>query len=79
MTIRRFTASERAQLELLDAVERVTPGGMIRYSPDFRERALREYGAGKSPMRIFADAGFPVETLGNKRIERAFAHWRKGL
>lgn len=71
-----FTDAERLQLEALDAVERVTPSGMIRYAPAFRRLALEEYGRGKSPMRIFADAGFPVEILGNKRIERALARWR---
>ncbi|KAA8821414.1 hypothetical protein [Bifidobacterium vespertilionis] len=73
-----LTESARIQLEALDAVEEISPAGKIRYSEEFRSRAIREYETGRSPAQIFADAGFPLEIVGNKRIERALYRWRHG-
>ena len=52
-------------------------GSRIVYSEDFKIRFVNEYFAGKKPVRIFKDAGFDVNVLGNKRIERCAARWRE--
>ena len=38
---------------------------------------VKNYLAGKKPTEIFIEAGFDPSILGNKRIERASARWRK--
>lgn len=47
------------------------------YSEEFKRHFLREYAAGRKPTEIFEAAGFDKTILGNKRIERAAARWRK--
>ena len=49
----------------------------IFYTNEFKARFMEEYLKGKRPTRIFKDAGFNVEALGEKRIERAAARWRE--
>ena len=41
------------------------------------QQNLKNYLAGKKPTEIFIEAGFDPSILGNKRIERASARWRK--
>ena len=49
----------------------------IAWKDEFKEHFIREYEAGKEPMQIFAEAGFPKSLIGTKRIERAAANWRE--
>ncbi len=51
--------------------------GRIYYTEEFKELFTTQYLAGKSPVAIFREAGFDTAKLGNKRIERASANWRK--
>lgn len=74
---RAFDKATRAYLSRLPAVSRVR-GNRIFYAEEFRERALRDYMAGGSPVEIFRRAGMGPELIGYKRIERAFARWRQG-
>ena len=48
----------------------------ISYTLAFKRRFVDEYRQGKNPRQIFKDAGFDVEALGRKRIERASDRWR---
>ena len=51
--------------------------GRIYYTEEFKDWFRIQYMAGKSPVVIFREAGFDTVKLGNKRIERASANWRK--
>ncbi|NEG96399.1 hypothetical protein CS006_04990 [Bifidobacterium primatium] len=72
-----FDPSTKRVLEALDAVDYVDGHGRIHYSPMFINHAIEEYYRGKGPKRIFVEAGFPVETIGYKRVERALQRWRQ--
>ena len=48
----------------------------ITYTTDFKKKFVEEYRLGKGPREIFKEAGFDVEALGYKRIERASDRWR---
>ena len=48
----------------------------ITYTTDFKKKFIEEYRLGKGPREIFKDAGFDVDALGYKRIERASDRWR---
>ena len=49
----------------------------VSYSKDFKFLFIKEYMQGKKPTAIFRDAGFDVQALGSKRIERACARWKE--
>ena len=48
----------------------------IVYTTEFKEKFIEEYKKGMGPREIFIKAGFDVEALGYKRIERASDRWR---
>lgn len=72
----KFTAKERAYLASLPAVESVS-ASRIRYSDHFRVEAMCRYNAGESPSAIFREAGLDPKLIGDKRIERCIARWKK--
>ena len=41
----------------------------VSFTPEFKRIAYDEYYGGKPMREIFTDAGFDVETLGDKRIQ----------
>lgn len=49
----------------------------ITYTNEFKVHFIREYLSGKSPTRIFENAGFNKGMIGYKRIERAASRWKK--
>lgn len=71
-----FTAEQLAALRNNPYVESAT-SRRITYTTEFKKRFIEEYRKGKRPGRIFSEAGFDVNTLGNKRIERASDRWRR--
>ena len=48
----------------------------IVYTVEFKKKFIEEYREGKGPREIFLEAGFDVDALGYKRIERASDRWR---
>ena len=56
-------------------VETATPR-RITYTDDFKRHFVEQYRIGKRPSEIFTEAGFDVDVLGYKRIERASDRWR---
>ena len=72
-----FTEKEKATLLSNPNVKSITVNGDIRYSVEFRELFLQQYDQGLKPTAIFRKAGFDPAVLGEKRIERASARWRK--
>lgn len=77
MGARAFTDEERAYLLSLPAVTSVK-GNRITYSQAFRHQCMERYRAGESPSALFSEAGLDPDLIGHKRIERAFARWRRG-
>lgn len=51
----------------------------IIYADSFKKRFIEEYMCNKKPTQIFRDAGFDVNALGSKRIERASHRWRESF
>ena len=41
----------------------------VSFTPEFKRIAYEEYYSGKSMRKIFTDAGFDDEILGNKRLQ----------
>ncbi|NEG55241.1 HTH domain-containing protein [Bifidobacterium platyrrhinorum] len=71
-----FTKEEVAYLYSLPAVSRVIDG-RITYDKAFKRECVRQYLAGRSPSRIFREAGLDPELVGYKRIERCMARWKE--
>lgn len=76
MRKRLFTQAEMDLLRRNPNVFAVTPRE-IRYTNEFKQHFMNRYLEGTAPRTIFAEAGFPLELVGNKRIERAAYHWRQ--
>ena len=58
-------------------VKKVSEKG-ITYTDDFKALFIAKYINGKIPVKIFEDAGFDVEMIGNDRIWSASKRWRRG-
>ena len=71
-----FTDEQRELLNKNPYVESVEASRII-YTEAFKVYYVKNYLAGKRPTEIFVSAGFDPSILGNKRIERASARWRK--
>lgn len=78
MTVKYFTPE---QLEILLANPNVVTASSkaITYSVDFKMKFIEEYELGKSPSRIFEEAGFDVQVLGTERIKTATFRWKKAV
>ena len=72
-----FTAGQRAYLQSLAAVDAVDGRSRIYYADWFRVGCMRRYRAGEKPVDLFREAGLDPKLIGYKRIERAFARWRR--
>lgn len=71
-----FSDAEMALLSGLDAVAWVTRT-RITYTDSFKRDAVTRYRRGESPVRIFREAGLDPRIIGNKRIERCIARWKR--
>lgn len=71
-----FTSEQKKQLSKNPYVASVEATRII-YTDAFKSYYVRNYLSGKKPTEIFISAGFDPSILGNKRIERASARWRK--
>src|SRR6056297_2620215 len=70
----------QAELSLLEKNENVLriAGSRIRYTPEFKKKAVREYlEGGKDPRSIFADAGFPEGIVDSKLPNWLLKDWRR--
>ena len=74
---RAFTAEERSYLLSLAAVDSVDRASRVHYADRFRDECMRRYHAGEKPTVLFREAGLDPKLVGWKRIERAFANWRR--
>ena len=75
MATKDFTKEQLKKLQqnpnVLSATEK-----RIVYTTEFKKKFIEEYRNGLGPREIFIKAGFDVEALGYKRIERASDRWR---
>lgn len=76
MAAKVFSEEQRKILSKNPNVESVEKTRII-YTEAFKSYYVKNYLAGKKPTEIFIEAGFDPSILGNKRIERASARWRK--
>ena len=76
MAAKVFTEEQRKILSKNPNVESVEKTRII-YTEAFKSYYVKNYLAGKKPTEIFIEAGFDPSILGNKRVERASARWRK--
>lgn len=72
----KLTESEIEILQKNPFVKSVSENRIV-YTENFKKLFIKEYFEGHTPMEIFEDAGFEVEVIGSKRIERASARWRE--
>lgn len=76
MAGKAFTEEQKNLLSNNPNVESVEATRII-YTEAFKIYYVKNYLLGKKPTEIFIEAGFDPAILGNKRIERASARWRK--
>ena len=76
MAGKAFTEEQKNLLSKNPNVESVEATRII-YTEAFKIYYVKNYLLGKKPTEIFIEAGFDPAILGNKRIERASARWRK--
>ena len=76
MSVRTFSTEQLEALKANPYVSQAT-SRRITYTDEFKSLFVRRYKEGFTPRRIFHDAGFDVDALGYKRIERASDRWRQ--
>ena len=76
MSVKLFSPEMIEQLNKNPYVERAS-SRMIIYSEEFKDFFIDKYKEGLTPGEIFRIAGFDVDALGYKRIEKASDRWRK--
>ncbi len=76
MSVITFSSEQVAALSANPYVDKAT-NKRVEYSEEFKRLFIERYRLGIQPRDIFIDAGFDVEALGYKRIERAADRWRK--
>lgn len=62
-----FTAEQMEQLKASPHVRKVT-SKTVSYTVEFKEHFWRQYNDGVMPVKIFEDAGFDVNLIGDARI-----------
>lgn len=73
---RDFTKDEIEILSLNPNVKNVS-AKQINYTDAFKIHFLEQYQAGKMPLEIFTQAGFDQKILGQGRIDKAAARWKR--
>ena len=76
MSVITFSTEQVQELSANPYVSKVT-NKRVEYSEEFKKLFIERYRLGVQPRDIFKDAGFDVDVLGYKRIERAADRWRK--
>lgn len=75
MKRKKFTEQEKEILlknkNILDVSETT-----IKYCPEFKVKAVKEYYAGNSPIMIFLNANFDINLIGRENPEKCVKRWR---
>ena len=75
MGIKYFTDEQVKEMSKNSNIKNVSNKG-ITYQQSFKEHFINEYNRGKTPRRIFIEAGFDLEILGIKRVMSSSERWR---
>ncbi len=76
MKRKKFTDEEKEILLKNENVLDVSETS-IKYSPQFKLKAIEEYYQGNSPIKIFLNAKFDVDIVGRENPERCLNRWKK--
>lgn len=76
MSKQDFTVKQLKELQANPNVISATEKRIV-YTTEFKRKFIEEYRNGLGPREIFIRAGFDVDVLGYKRIERASDRWRQ--
>ena len=76
MSKKLFSNCEILNLSNNKYVKTVSEKG-ITYTDEFKTLFIAEHINGKLPIKIFQDAGFDVNIIGNYRIWSASKRWRE--
>lgn len=71
-----FTPKQRSKLLANRNVHDVTDK-TVTFIPDFKIKAVHQYLEGASPIKIFEDAGFPVEYFKDSYCKNCIKRWVK--
>lgn len=78
MQKRKFTEEQRQDLQKNPNVKAVTSVGVL-YRETFKKEALELYEKGMTPIEIFMQAGFNIETIGKENPSKILSKWRCGI
>ena len=78
MRKRKFTEEQRLELEKNQNVKKVTSVGVL-YKEAFKQEAIELYKKGITPVEIFIQAGFNIETIGKENLLKILSKWRNGI
>ncbi len=78
MSKKTFSDIEIKKLSKNKYVKSVSECG-ITYTDDFKVHFISENKLGKSPSKIFSEAGFDIDIIGKSRIYNACRRWRKAF
>lgn len=60
-----YSVQEKEELLKSQAIDKVKNSN-VTYNPKFKVFAIKEYQEGKTPMKIFFEAGINIDILGKK-------------
>ena len=76
MSKKIFSSTEIKKLSTNKYVKNITEKG-ITYTNEFKIHFIAEYEIGKTPRKIFEDAGFDIDIVGIERVKSSSRRWRK--
>ena len=76
MSKKIFSSTQIKKLSINKYVKNITEKG-ITYTNEFKIHFIAEYEIGKTPRKIFEDAGFDIDIVGIERIKSSSRRWRK--
>ena len=76
MSKKLFNEIEIEKLKNNIYVKEVSERG-ITYTDEFKIKFIAEHRNGKMPRKIFEEAGFEIETLGDDRVKSASKRWSR--
>lgn len=75
MKRKKFSDQDKVELLKCHAISKVSDT-KVSYSSSFKLQAVEEYFNGKTPLKIFIDAGINVNILGRENPEKSIKRWR---
>ena len=76
MSKKILSSTQIKKLSINKYVKNITEKG-ITYTNEFKIHFIAEYEIGKTPRKIFEDAGFDIDIVGIERVKSSSRRWRK--